>query len=87
MKPPEIITYFFLSLCLFLSVCFPAVKGISLASTSVNDRKYVFYFRPKPKPEKHLGLDRIPKPKPKVQIYVKIGGIEVKYHDSNDLSN
>ena len=43
----------------------------------VNDRKYVFHFRPKPKPklEKHLALGRIPKPKPKVQIYVKIGGI------------
>ena len=30
MKPHEIITFFFLSLCLFLSVCFHAVKGISL---------------------------------------------------------
>ena len=38
----------------------------------MNDRKYVFHFRPKPKPklEKHLALGRIPKPK--VQIYVKI---------------
>ena len=43
----------------------------------VNDRKYVFHFRPKPNiwPEKHLALGRIPKPKPKVQIFVKIGGI------------
>ena len=34
----------------------------------VNDRKYVFHFRPKPKPklEKHLALGRILKPKPKV---------------------
>ena len=32
----------------------------------VNDRKYVFHFRPKPKLEKHLALGRIPKPKPKV---------------------
>ena len=43
----------------------------------VNDRKYVFDFRPKPNiwPEKHLALGRIPKPKPNVQIYIKIGGI------------
>ena len=55
----------------------------------VNDRKYVFHFRPKPKPkpEKHLALGRIPKPKPKVQIYVKIGGILLKFNVSNDLSN
>ena len=36
-KPHAIITYFFLSLCLFLSVCFyavkPPVKGISLEPT------------------------------------------------------
>ena len=57
--------------------------------TAVNDRKYVFHFRPKPKPklEKHLALGRIPKPKPKVQIYVKIGGILLKFNVSNDLSN
>ena len=55
----------------------------------VNDRKYVFHFRPKlkPKPEKYLALGRIPKPKPKVQIYVKIGGILLKFIVSNDLSN
>ena len=43
----------------------------------MNDRKYVFHFRPKPNiwPEKHLALGRIPKPKPNVQIYIKIGGI------------
>ena len=43
---------------------------------AVNDRRYVFHFRPKPNiwPEKHLALGRIPKPKPNVQIYVKIGG-------------
>ena len=54
----------------------------------VNDRKYVFHFRPKPKPEKHLVLGRIPKPKPKpkVQRYVKIGGILLKFNVSNDLS-
>ena len=52
---------------------------------AVNDRKYVFHFRPKP--EKHLALGRIPKPKPKVQIYVKIGGILLKFNVSNDLSN
>ena len=58
-------------------------------SRSVNDRKYVFHFRPKPKPklEKHLALGQIPKPKPKVQIYVKIGGILLKFNVSNDLSN
>ena len=58
-------------------------------SGAVNDRKYVFHFRPKPKPkpEKHLALGRIPKPKPKVQIYVKIGGILLKFNVSNDLSN
>ena len=50
---------------------------------AVNDRKYVFHFRPKP--EKHLALGRIPKPK--VQIYVKIGGILLKFNVSNDLSN
>ena len=32
-KPHAIITNFFLSLCLFLSVCFYAVKGISLEPT------------------------------------------------------
>jgi hypothetical protein len=32
-KAHEIITYFFLSLCLFLSVSFHAVKGISLEPT------------------------------------------------------
>ena len=55
----------------------------------VNDRKYVFHIRPKPKPkpEKHLALGQIPKPKPKVQIYVKIGGILIKFNVSNDLSN
>ena len=54
---------------------------------AVNDRKYVFHFRPKPKPkpEKPLALGRIPKPK--VQIYVKIGGILLKFNVSNDLSN
>ena len=45
----------------------------------------VFHFRPKPKLEKHLALGRIPKPK--VQIYVKIGGILLKFIVSNDLSN
>ena len=39
---------------------------------AVNDRKYVFHFRPKPKLEKHLALGRIPKAKLKVQIYVKM---------------
>ena len=60
-----------------------------LPNLPVNDRKYVFHFRPKPKPEKHLALGRIPKPKPKpkVQIYVKIGGILLKFNVSNDLSN
>ena len=55
----------------------------------MNDRKYVFHFRPKlkPKPDKHLALGRIPKPKPKVQIYVKIGGILLKFNVSNDLSS
>ena len=50
----------------------------------VNDRKYVFHFRqkPKPKPDKHLALGQIPKPK--VQIYVKIGGILLKFNVSND---
>ena len=50
---------------------------LELAFPAVNDRKYVFHFRPKPNiwPEKHLALGRIPKPKPKVQIFVKIGGI------------
>ena len=40
----------------------------------MNDRRYVFHFRPKPNiwPEKHLALGRIPKPKPNVQIYVNI---------------
>ena len=53
---------------------------------AVNDRKYVFHFRPKPKPklEKYLALGQIPKPKPKVQIYVKIGGILLKFNVSND---
>ena len=48
-----------------------------IGKITVNDRRYVFYFRPKPNiwPEKHLALGRIPKPKPNVQIYVKIGGI------------
>ena len=50
--------------------------------SSVNDRKYVFHFRPKPKPEKHLALGRIPKPKPKVHIYVKMGGILLKFNVS-----
>ena len=40
----------------------------------VNDRRYVFHFRPNIWPEKHLALGRIPKPKSNVQIYVKIGG-------------
>ena len=55
---------------------------------AVNDRKYVFHFKPKPKPkpEKHLALGGIPKPKPKVQIYVKIGGILLKFNVSNDLT-
>ena len=56
----------------------------STSSLTVNDRKYVFHFRPKPKPDKHLALGRIPKPKPKVQIYVKIGGILLKFNVSND---
>ena len=53
----------------------------------MNDRKCVFHFRPKPKPkpEKYLALGQIPKPK--VQIYVKIGGILLKFNVSNDLSN
>ena len=57
--------------------------------TAVNDRKCVFHFRPKPniRPEKYLALGQIPKPKPKVQIYVKIGGIVLKFNVSNDLSN
>ena len=58
-----------------------------LRNLTVNDRKYVFHFGPKPKLEKHLALGRIPKPKPKVQIYVKIGGILLKFIVSNDLSN
>ena len=49
----------------------------------MNDRKYVFHFRPKP--EKHLAVSRIPKPK--VQIYVKTGGILLKFSVSNDLSS
>ena len=55
---------------------------------SVNDRNYVFHFRPKPNiwPEKHLALGRIPKPKPKVQIYVKVGGILLQLNVSNVLS-
>ena len=67
-------------------IFFSKQKTLKLA---VNDRKYVFHFRPKPKPklEKHLALGRIPKPKPKVQIYVKIGGILLKFNVSNDLSN
>ena len=53
----------------------------------MNDRKYVFHSRPKPKPKlrKHLALGRIPKPK--VQIYVKIGGILLKFNVSNEISN
>ena len=41
--------------------------------TPVNDRRYVFHFRPKPNiwPEKHLALGQIPKPN--VIIYVEIG--------------
>ena len=56
-----------------------------LENFAVNDRKYVFHFRPKPKPkpEKHQALGRIPKPK--VQIYVKIGGILLKFNVSNDF--
>ena len=61
------------------------------STRAVNDRKYVFHFRPKlkPKPEKYLALGRIPKPKPKpkVKIYVKIGGILLEFNVSNDLSN
>ena len=51
--------------------------------------KHIFHFRLKPSiwPEKHLALGRIPKPKPKVQIYVKIGGILLKFNVSTDLSN
>ena len=51
------------------------IQALVILLQPVNDRKYVFHFRPKPKPkpEKHLALGRIPKPKPKVQIYVKIG--------------
>ena len=60
---------------------------MNLLKRPVNDRKYVFHFRPKPKLEKHLALGWIPKPKPKVQIYVKIGGILLKFIVSNDLSN
>jgi hypothetical protein len=65
----------------------PSLKYLPCRNHAVNDRKYVFHFRPKPKPkpEKHLALGRIPKPK--VQIYVKIVGILVKFKDSNDLSN
>ena len=60
-----------------------------LSILAVNDRKYVFHFRLKPKPklEKHLAFGRIPKPKPRVQIYVKKGGILLKFNVSNDLSN
>ena len=58
---------------------------LKLIYSALNDRKYVFHFRPKPKPEKHLALGRIPKLK--VQIYVKIGGILLKFNISNDLSN
>ena len=49
----------------------------------MNDRRYVFHFRPKPKPklEKHLALGRIPKPK--VQIYIKMGVIWLKFNVSN----
>ena len=52
--------------------------GIQTSSSfAVNDRRYVFHFRPKLNiwPEKHLALGRIPKLKPKVQIYLKIGRI------------
>ena len=54
----------------------------------MNDRKYVFHFRPKPKPkpEKQLDLGKIPKPNPNVQVYVKLGGIQLKFNVSNDLS-
>ena len=52
---------------------------------AVNDRKYVFHFRPKPKSEKHLAFGQIPKPR--VQIYVKKGGILLKFNVSDDLSN
>ena len=54
-------------------LCENAVEAIQISSISmiltVNDRKYVFHFRPKPKPksEKHLALGRIPKPKVKIQ--------------------
>ena len=57
----------------------------TVPTSVVNDRKYVFHFRPKPKPVKHLALGRILKPK--VQIYVKIGGILLEFNVSNDLSN
>ena len=61
-----------------------AEKDDVLDKVTVNDRKYVFHFSPKPKPDKHLALGRIPKQKPKVQIYVKIGGILLKFNVSND---
>ena len=50
------------------------------ASVTVNDRKYVFHFRPKPKSETHLAFGRIP-------MYVKKGGILLKFNVSNDLIN
>ena len=54
----------------------------------MNDRRYVFHFRPKPNiwPEKHLALRRIQKPKLNVQIHVKIGGILPYLDVSNVLS-
>jgi hypothetical protein len=51
---------------------------------TVNDRKYVFHFRPKPNIwlEKHLALGQIPKPKPKVQIYKNTGDL-LQFNVSN----
>ena len=63
--------------------------SLTYSMHAVNDRKYVFHFRPKPKPksEKHLAFGRIPKPKPRVQMYVKKMGILLKFNVSDDLSN
>ena len=52
-----------------------------LKTLAVNDRKYVFHFRPKPKPEKHLALGRIP------NTETESTNILLKFNVSNDLSN
>ena len=52
----------------------PFLKCVQkICPQAVNDRKYVFHFRPNPNiwPEKYLALGQIPKPKPNVQIFVK----------------